>query len=406
LNNKDKQNLKKYLHQYSQGIDTSFCHDYFNQNQSWQHVITIPACGESTGFVDRVFKNNKQQSVLLVLIINRPDEHSKTEQWYKQNIQLNNHLRSQAKQVVESETGHCLLLNSSGVDCLLLDFNNHPFSNKQGVGLARKIAADTSLSLINDGIIKHPWIFSTDADVELPAGYFETVNDLASDNAAVCLNFKHVSEDESMSTLQSHYDFKLRYYQQGVSHIESCYHYIPLGSTLIVNAQAYVQVRGFPCRSGGEDFYILNKLAKVGHIYQPEKPVVKINIRFSDRVPFGTGPALQKLADDVELPQYYHPEIFHIIKEWRQRLILYFNEKKLPEDDYGLNEFWQISKLLIKACNQYKTTEHWQKFIDDWLDAFKILKSVHFLREQLPSLQKEELVVNHRYQEIWGKTGL
>lgn len=406
MNPKTTSNTVKYLQQYSNGIDLSFCQEYFNQCLPWQNVVIIPACGETAHFLDDVFDNVKGYSVLVVLIVNRPDEHAKTNLWFEKNNKLINRVKKNAKQDIQSAHGHHLLINKSGIDCLLLDFNSDPFPKQEGVGLARKIAADTALELIQRKQIKQPWIFSTDADVKLPADYFDIVENIKPGYSAICLDFQHVSNCKESMKLQKLYDFKLRYYQKGIQYINSCYHYIPLGSTLIVNEKSYVQVRGFPCKSGGEDFYILNKLAKVGHVFQPEKPVIQINIRFSDRVPFGTGPALQKLSDENTTPLFYHPEIFHIIKYWRHNLIDYFKTHTLPVNDCNLNQNWQIRELLAKAIKQYKTYQHWLKFIDDWLDAFKILKSVHFLREQWPSLQMEELMVNHRYRTICGKTSI
>lgn len=400
MNSKTQQNTQKYLQQHSHAIDLDFCHDLIVQRQPWRYVIIIPACGESADFTAQVFKNILHHSVLLVLIVNRPDEHLKSAQWQEQNKQLIDQLKRQAKQIIASKDKHCLLLNESKVDCLLLDYNHQPFSKKQGVGLARKIAADTALNLIGKGVISQPWIFSTDADVELPVGYFESVEHLSTDYSAVSLDFNHIGKDEKLLMLQSQYDFKLRYYQQGIRHIETCYHYIPLGSTLIVQAHAYVQVRGFPCKSGGEDFYILNKLAKVGRIYQPKKPIVNINIRYSDRVPFGTGPALIKLSETVSKPRYYHPSIFHVIKDWRQALIDYFSNGSIPVNDFGLNEYWDIETLLLKVRQQYKSPELWLKFIDDWFDAFKILKSVHFLELTYQGVKGSELEKMDEYLEV------
>ena len=60
------------------------------------------------------------------------------------------------------------------------------------------------------------------------------------------------------------YEISLRYYVLGLAAARSSYAYQSIGSTLCVDAPAYLSVRGFPKRAVGEDFYLLDKLAKVG----------------------------------------------------------------------------------------------------------------------------------------------
>ena len=49
----------------------------------------------------------------------------------------------------------------------------------------------------------------------------------------------------------------------GLGFAGSPYAYHSVGSTLAVRAEAYAIVRGVPKRAAGEDFYLLDKLAKV-----------------------------------------------------------------------------------------------------------------------------------------------
>lgn len=331
--------------------------------------------------------------VLVILCLNRPDHHPKTKQWYKDNQALAKHIGQQTSYQITLGPHQLNCLDQTW-DCLLLDFNDSPFDPNQGVGLARKIAADTALALIERKQVKQPWIHSTDADVTLPPGYFQVVDD-AHDASAISLPFEHVSEDSQLQMLQDQYDFKLKYYQWGMQQIGVAYDYIPLGSTLVVSATAYATVRGFPVKSGGEDFYLLNKLAKVGQVHQPQSPVVKIQSRLSDRVPFGTGPALQKYQDSGASPLYYHPKCFEIIKLWRLKLLSQYQQgdimKTASADEAFLNEFWSWSSVFEKNWPQIKSATRWQQFIHEWLDAFKLLKSVHQLRERYPDVPKEQI---------------
>ena len=71
-------------------------------------------------------------------------------------------------------------------------------------------------------------------------------------------------EDQFCNTATALYELRLHHYVLGLEYAGSPYAYHTLGSCLAVKADAYAQVRGFPKRAGAEDFYLLNKLAKLG----------------------------------------------------------------------------------------------------------------------------------------------
>ena len=66
-------------------------------------------------------------------------------------------------------------------------------------------------------------------------------------------------------------NLSLRYYVAGMKYARShLTHFHTIGSTMAVRASYYAKVRGFPKREAGEDFYLLNKLAKVGTVLELE----------------------------------------------------------------------------------------------------------------------------------------
>lgn len=370
-------------------------------------MLIVPVCGEKTDCLTSLMQLQAQHRVLIIVLLNRPEGHVKSDQWFAENTALVQSISSQYEKVlVQSETHQLLYQHHNpriNFDVLLLNFNSNPFKANKGVGLARRIAADTALGLIAEKKIKHAWIFSTDADVVLPVNYFKVINSAPVGTSAISLNFEHCSDNCDLLEIQKQYDFKLRYYQSGIKYMGVKYDYIPLGSTLIIDAGSYVKVRGFPNRSGGEDFYILNKLAKIGLIYQPENPVIKIKIRFSDRVPFGTGPAItqiQQLQSSGEPYTYYHPEIFFVLREWRESLLHYYQKQQVTSNDGGLNNHWQVSSVLNQAMKQIKSYQRWQQFIHEWFDAFKILKSVHFLQQKHLPIELDVLKNMDSYQQL------
>ncbi len=373
--------VKSYLLKYGHAVNLpTDCY------RPWQHVLIIPICGENSDCIQQLTCRVQSERYLIIACVNRPDNHPKSNHWQQQNKRFISHLCQQAQSVKQLAKGYFLSFQCH--DIWLLDFNQQPFDVNQGVGLARKIAADSALQLIDQQAIKSLWIHSTDADVALPPDYFQVAKD--SRFTAYSLAFKHICHDPELILWQTLYDFKLRYYQHAMRYIGSPYDYIPLGSCLVVQADAYAKVRGFPIRSGAEDFYMLNKLTKTGPIAQPDKPVIHIKSRLSDRVPFGTGPAILKMKNSIITPRFYHPQIFAEIKIWYRQLGDYFEQRVVPENTV-LNNYWNIKSLIPKTMKQTKTNERWQQFVLEWFDAFRMLKTVHMLESKYPQRTLAEL---------------
>jgi hypothetical protein len=96
----------------------------------------------------------------------------------------------------------------------------------------------------------------------------------------------------------------------GLREAHSPYAYHSIGSTLAIHAETYAVVRGVPRRNAGEDFYLLNKAAKVDRIAILAEPSIAITARYSQRVPFGTGPALKTMPANLEHFLSYPPAAF------------------------------------------------------------------------------------------------
>lgn len=349
-------------------------------------------------------------NVLIVVVVNSP----KAKKSWQQNNELfiKNLIKNSINKVRLSRES-CLLEFEDFNDILLVDRNSqdNQIDRDYGVGLARKIGCDIALEYYTDGFIKQPWIYSTDADVVLPKTYFSQSIKASDKNSAIVLDFEHISDDDKLNGLQFYYDFKLRYYRAGIAYAGSAYDYIPLGSTLIVNMECYAQVRGFPKRNAGEDFYLLNKLSKVKPIkYLVDGLVVKIKSRFSDRVPFGTGPALIQINElsSVDDYKYYHPRCFKYLKKWIQFLNNRWTKGGLivekPSDKILLElyVYFGCKGLFEKAAKQISSQARWQQFIHQWFDAFKVLKMVHFLDKKYARLNYLELSKTKSFDKVLG----
>ncbi|WP_250657790.1 hypothetical protein [Alkalimarinus coralli] len=425
---KNSQALRKYLAKYSEEETSLFYNtDLLScltaNGKRYAHSLVIPLYDEPFSEVERLLNRcfacsdnepNRCKPVLYILVVNCPEggEESATDR----TLELFQHLNDLIEPLNSVEN---ILYgkhnNGNGIVIVDRCSAERRIPIKQGVGLARKIGADIACLLVSKGVINSPWIHSTDADVVLPEDYFNGAHRLSSGSdkpIALVYPFRH-SPEEGYEEACELYDWSLRYYVESLEWAGSRYAYHTIGSLIAVHFEAYAQVRGFPKRSAGEDFYLLNKLAKVGVVESLKAPVVTVSARPSHRVPFGTGPALNKIAqspDPVAEYLFYHPEIFTqlktaiavIKKSWQVRDMQSFSSaadivaalgfQGLIEADVldalGFFAAWQ------HAVKQSNDESQFSRQMDTWFDAFKILKFVHYLRDQAyPSIPLQTLLM-------------
>jgi hypothetical protein len=148
--------------------------------------------------------------------------------------------------------------------------------------------------------------------------------------------------------------------------IGSPYAFTAIGSALAVTGKGYRKVGGFPHRASGEDFYLLQKIAKAGRVLTHLPARVYPATRLSSRVPYGTGPALSHPLH--ELQRRYpiiHPSHFDQVAGLYQLFPeLYLRDTPTPADEFLMQQFgytniWQTLRdnagsinTFIKACHQ------------------------------------------------------
>lgn len=386
--------LRKYLEQYAE-TETQFLKGFSGQ---YHYSLVIPFYRESTSAL-QYFLNfaRRQAGILLILVCNRPDSDCDT-QWYKT-------IQSELpKSDWQSDNQQLSLFKINPHSSLLLVdrvINGPPIPVTEGVGLARKIGADLACHLIARGHINSPWIANTDADTTLPDDYFQS-QPYGDTNAALIYPYRHIAIDNSPLLATRLYEFGLFYYVDGLRFAGSPYAYQTLGSTLSVHYKHYAMVRGFPRRAGAEDFYLLNKLAKTGLIISLDSPELTIAARRSDRVPFGTGPAVEKIEQMDNPLDYplYHPAGFIYLKVFLLLLkAMADNPQPYPPlltriakpylpciELTWLNQACDVIGLeqATEQCFRQRpdSAARWRHFCD-WFDSFKTLKFLHYFRDQV-----------------------
>ncbi len=261
-----------------------------------------------------------------------------------------------------------------------------------GVGMARKIGMDAALRVLKSSVTGPRLVISLDADTIVGPDYLASVRKAMSSakTQTGIVSYEHLMPaDETGKMAICLYEIFLRYWVLGLQYARSPYAFHSIGSTIVTTADAYLAVRGMNRREAGEDFYFLNKLAKIGPIRRIRETVVYPSARVSARVPFGTGAAVEKISGDGNSGyDLYDPRVFSILKKWldlmRQSFSLSADRilKMARDIDPGLESFLILrgfQSVWPKICRNVKDQKTCERQFHEWFDGFETLKLVNYL---------------------------
>lgn len=374
-----------------------------------QGVLVIPAYRETPEFAEHIARL-QTPGLLVIVVINQPPG---PEEPLNQAL-----MRFFGRYPTVWRKDHLTLFsaNAGALHWLVVDrfHSGLTLDPKQGVGLARKLGCDLAVALMADAADHSAWIACTDADAFLPAHYFQALASCPQDPVATVFDIEHQSaegEAEGLVAATRLYERALRYYVDGLTWAGSPYAFPTIGSALAVRVQAYCECRGFPRKSAGEDFYLLNKLAKLGRVHWCKDVVIGVKARLSDRVPFGTGPAVEKiltLPNPRELT-YYAPSTFVELRTWLRHIPSIWQQLQdqrdplegLPAHLPPLLREAGIDILWAHIRRQVRSPAHCETSVHHWFDAFQTLKFIRRLQEShYPALPLDQcLTLAPFYQE-------
>ncbi len=316
---------RKYLEKYAEP-EARFAQQI---EQPYAAALVVPLHGEESSFLRDLEPAllAAPSRALLIAVVNATE--AAPSRVHELNQRLLSELQARLFPVQELEAiagspAAAKLGRVGGYDLLVVDraSSGRRFPDDQGVGLARRIGTDLAIALYARQRVESPWLGCTDGDARLPAQYFAENAATSPRGArgvrrvALTLPFWHVpSGDEAVDAATSDYELSLRYYTLGLAWAGSPYAYESMGSSTVALAEAYAEVRGFPRREAGEDFYLLDKLAKVGGIHRPSRAPIELRARRSERVPFGTGARVGELVDSGQGLVTYHPRVFELLRQ-------------------------------------------------------------------------------------------
>lgn len=388
--------------------------------ESYGAALIVPLRREDAGFLEnlRPACASTPERTLLIAVVNATVDADAAV--HQQNIRLLRELNElllprRVLPTVAGTPARATLGRSGAFDVLLVDRASagRCLQAREGVGVARRIGADVAFALYERGQLRSPWLCCSDADAELPARYFSALTQIAATSpegvrrVGLTLPFWHApSGDAAIDRATVEYEISLRYYTLGLASVGSPYAYQSMGSSLCVLADAYAEVRGFPRRDAAEDFYLLDKLAKIGSVHRPPVEPIRIWSRVSDRVPFGTGRRVRDLIEGEEI-RLYQPRCFELlgIALWAlRRAVAARSEELLPAAlaaklDAGsvgavstvleeLNAFEALREIL-GASPDARVRE---RRLATWFDALRTLRFIHLIEvpAALPRLALRE----------------
>lgn len=388
----DKNVVEKYLKNYAEP-EVNLIPELYENHKTWDNVISIPCYNEYHEMIDLLDNNLPQLVKNTLVVINVNANQNSDIEVFKTNNKLIDYIKSNSDSNYDRNTNSLMeFLKYKNYDILLIDKTNENrfFNAKYGVGLARKIGADISLKLINQGLIKSNWIKTTDADVKLSDNYLDITP--GKEYSAIAYTFYHNDlQKNSQGLALQLYEIYLRYYYLGLIYAGSPYAFHTVGSSMSISAEHYAKVRGFPKkREAAEDFYMLNKLAKTGKIYRDKSSIINIKGRESNRVPFGTGASMNKISKLLDLKEQYYiynPIVFDVIKNIYKIFSVVIENKDMQSinpliDEYNLQDVFiefELKEVINNCLKLSKDSKVIRGHINNWFDAFKILKVINYL---------------------------
>jgi hypothetical protein len=284
-----------------------------------------------------------------------------------------------------------LLENYSHLDITLLDRSSRGYGwndKKQGVGCARKDLIKAILQRAADKDI----LVNMDADTVFEPDYCQSLADNLYQHTravAIAVPYYHpLSHRKEVDRALLRYEIYTRIYNLNLLRIGSPYSYTALGSAIVCPINTCRVVGGFDSQTAGEDFYFLQKMCKYGEILRYNSCKVYPSARYSSRVPFGTGTAIDKGSrGDWSSYPIFHYSGFDKIKEIYNQMDVLFEKDIANEFTVFLEQISANPDLWTPLRKNYKTEATFTRAFHHKVDGLRIFQ---FLRNYQLSLSQDD----------------
>lgn len=243
-----------------------------------------------------------------------------------------------------------------------------------GVGWARKTAMDTAARMADEDDL----ILCLDADTRIQDNYLEAVNESWQQNplaSGMSIPYFHNTNGDHANDLAIlRYEIYMRSYAINLYRINNPYNFTAIGSSMASPVWAYNRIKGITPRISGEDFYFMQQLRKTGRIVNWCETETYPSSRPSNRVVFGTGPAVSKgMMGQWESYPIYNPLDFDLIGQTTALFAsLHESDINTPLDEFMQEVFGALPWPILRSNNSNK--ERFIHACHEKLDALRILQ--------------------------------
>ena len=379
--------MKKYLARYAEP-EVALAEEIRDR---YSDAIVIPVCHENPAILDALIDLELPRGKALAVVVVNEHAGAKSDV-ARANAQFLADVARRRPRAMSA--AGAAFLHRGKSDVLVIDraSGERALGAREGVGQARKIGCDLAAALFARGMLESAWIHTSDADARIDTHRFRLVRetDRAHESlAAITLPFRHEGGEEDAARAIPFYEIELRYLVAGLRSAGSPFAFHSIGSTLAIHAHSYASVRGFPNRRAGEDFHILDKLAKTGTIAQPSGEEVILAARHSDRVPFGTGPALRRIAAVLargEAPPLAAPQCFDALARWIRALDRFADHGSLPMFQSEAHEpeadaLLGASRAFAHLAGRNPPGPILRRHLHTWFDGLRTIRFLHCVRD-------------------------
>ncbi|MDA3886050.1 MAG: glycosyltransferase family 2 protein [Candidatus Delongbacteria bacterium] len=352
--------------------------------------IAIPALNELE-YIPKLIEDLSSQSInqfSVFVCVNNPDE------WW-------NYPENKTKCENNIKTIE-YLKSVTDLDIVVIDRacqGNGWIGKKKGVGFARQVLFEAIEKQAADEDI----VISLDADTRIPKDYILSITKTFKKNRKALLltnpYYHELSGEESIDRAILHYELYMRYYMLNLLKIGSVYSFAALGSAIAFKISGYRKINGITPKEAGEDYYFVNRMKKAGNIIISNTEVVKPSPRASDRVPFGTGPAVIKgISGNWESYPFYDVEAFQRIgKTYTLFPELFKSNIETPIDEFIQDSFGK--DIWTPLRNNFKTDKNFIRACHEKIDGLRILQILRFYQKgnsliNFITFSREELNIN------------
>lgn len=263
-------------------------------------------------------------------------------------------------------------------------------AKKHGVGMARKVLMD----FISENAQAEDIVISLDSDTLFEPHYVQSIVDrFESYPKAVAVSvpyFHELTSKEAEDRAILRYEIYMRNYAIQMLRIHSPYAFTALGSALAYRVSAYRAIGGMAPMKSGEDFYFLQQLRKFGAVIIDNSRKVYPAARFSNRVFFGTGPAMIKgNSGDWSSYPIYHESLFREVELVYGQVLEMYQHDVAQETLFFkfLQAQFKDGDFLAPLRKNAKNALQFERAFHTKVDGLRVLQ---FLKSHQPELGKDD----------------